>query len=97
MFILNEKGIKIFNSEFVEAFALSSKDSGDVLVVATYGDDRAAKTLGAYKDYEEAKDALTQLFGALSVEQAYFSMPLSRKANEEYLIKDARTKRKGGS
>lgn len=97
MMILDEKGIKIFNSEFIESYTLSYKDSGDVLVVATYSDERVAKTLGAYKDHEEAKNALDQLFGAFSVEQAYFSMPLSRKRNEEFHIKDARTKRKGGS
>lgn len=96
MYILSDDGNKIFNSEFVETFALSDKDTA-VLVVATYSDNRPAKKIGAYKDFEEAKDALSQLYGALSVEQTYFSMPLSRMNNEERIIKDARTKRKGGS
>lgn len=94
--ILSEDGGKIFNSAFIETYFIA--DKGDaVLINATYGDDRQVKMLGRYKDMEEARDALTRLFGAFSVEQAYFSMPLSRRNYEEAIVKDARTKRKGGS
>lgn len=96
MIILSEDGCKMFNSDFIETYIIT--DKGDnVLIAATYGEERPPKTLGRYKDIDEAKDALLQLYGAFSGNQIYFTMPDSRQKYEEAIIKDARTKRRGGS
>lgn len=88
---------QIISSDFVQRFCVADKKDA-VLIVASYdtGDSRPV-TIGRYKDAREAKDALADILTALAGDQEYFYMPESRLAHEQVVIKDARTKRKGGS
>ena len=96
MYILNGKQTEIVNSEFVERFcAVEKPDAG--LIVASYGADRPPVTLARYKDMTEAVSNLGALLGALADGQYCFVMPDSLLYGEQATIKDARTKRKGGS
>lgn len=93
MYIL--AGKQLINSRFVERFCLVEKNDA-VLVVASYNDTRPAVTLSRYKNMHEATGILEELMYALSGGQTTFSMPDSSLFHEK-IIKDARTKRKGGS
>lgn len=96
MYILNGKQTEIVNSEFVERFcAVEKPDAG--LIVASYGADRPPVTLARYKDMKETMKNLGTLFGALADGQYCFVMPESLMYCEQATIKDARTRRKGGS
>ncbi|MCD7805423.1 MAG: hypothetical protein LUH03_09860 [Oscillospiraceae bacterium] len=96
MFIMNERDTEIVNSDYVERFTIT--DKGDaVLVSASFGYNRPAATMGRYKGMKEARDALAGLMSALVAKQPDFHMPMSRYYDEEQTVKDARTKRRGGS
>ncbi len=96
MYIIGENGNAIIDSQRVERFRVDTKPDA-ALIVASYGEDRAPRTIARYKDAAEAKDALEDLAQALAGGTALFRMPDSRYYFEETHIKDARTKRKGGS
>ena len=93
MYIL--AGKQLINSNFVERFCIVEKNDA-ALVVASYNDTRPAVTLSRYKNIHEATGVLVELMYALSGEQTTFSMPDSSLYHEK-IIKDARTRRKGGS
>ena len=96
MYIMDAMQNTVLNSDFVERFLVA--DKGDAaLVIASYSQDRIPVTMGRYKDKKEAQEALGNLFSALYGGQAGFTMPDSTIYYEEHTIKDARTKRKGGS
>lgn len=96
MYIFSENEREIINTDFVERFCISEKPDAS-LIIASYGAERAPVTIGRYKDYNEAKGAFGQLLGALINDHAYVYMPPSSYYSEEPRVKDARTKRKGGS
>lgn len=95
MYIMNEAGTEILNSDFVERFCMVKKPDA-ILIVASYGADRCV-TIGRYGDINEAAEVMDNLSGALAVGQAFFDMPISLLFAEQALKKDARTRRKGGS
>lgn len=94
MYILNR--FQIINSEFVERFCIAEKPDA-ALIVASYNHERPPVTLGRYRDLKEAEGVLGQIFSAMAGGQSGFDMPESLYSSEEYIKKDARTKRKGGS
>lgn len=96
MYILNQSKMEIHNSEFVERFCIAEK-SDAALIVASLGRDKQPNTLGRYKTPKEARDVLFELFSALRYREESYEMPLSELVAGERHIKDARTKRKGGS
>lgn len=96
MYILSGNRKEIVNSEFVERFCVVVKDDA-ALIVASYSALRQPVTVARYADLREAVDALGQLMGALAGGQACFDMPESRLYANERFMRDARTKRKGGS
>lgn len=97
MYIMNANAREIVNSNFVERFTVSNKGDA-VLISASYSkSDGACITLARYKDIDEAKNAMNDLFLALAGGCEYFYMPDSEKYYNEKPKKDARTKRKGGS
>ena len=96
MYIGNNGYSQIINSEFVERFVCVQK-SDAVLIVASYNDVRPPVTMGRYRDMKEAQDALGELLNALAGGQTVFHMPESLLHGEQTAIRDARTKRKGGS
>ena len=96
MYILNQSGTEIHNSEFVERFCIAEKPDVS-LIVASMGRDKQPNTLGRYKNIKEARDVLFSLFYAISYDEQSYEMPLSEVVAGEKHIKDARTKRKGGS
>ncbi|MDO4564820.1 MAG: hypothetical protein Q4C04_04330 [Clostridia bacterium] len=96
MYILNGQGAEVLNSDRVERFCIAAKEDA-ALIVASYDNVRPAVTVARYKDVKEAKDALHSLFNAISEGQGSFVMPDSLLYWAEKQIKDARTKRKGGS
>jgi hypothetical protein len=96
MYILSGNDHEIVNSEFVERFRIVEKPDA-VLIVASYSDVRPPITLARYRDMEEAEDALIELFRDLYCKEAYFRMPESSYHAAEAEVRDARTKRKGGS
>lgn len=96
MYIFDGSRKQIINAEFVERFCISEKDDA-TLIVASYSSSRPPVTLARYENTAEAKGALADLFYAISGGQAYFEMPESRLYSPEHPIKDARTKRRGGS
>ena len=96
MYILNLYRTEVINAEFVERFRVFDKDDA-ALITAVYGEGRPPITLARYENISEAKEALADLFCAIAGGQAYFEMPESRLYSSEHVIKDARTKRKGGS
>lgn len=96
MIIMNPQGSMILNSDFVERFLVVEKP--DVcLIIASYHEERQPVTIARYKDMEEAKDTLVDLFGALREGQYGYFMPDSKLFYEQETKRDARTKRKGGS
>lgn len=98
MYIMNNSENMIIDSHYVERFCLAKKEDA-VLIVASYGDNRAPVTVGRYKDEKEAKEELNRLFVALSEadDVSRYYMPLGRYYAEQVWIRDARTKRRGGS
>lgn len=96
MYILSGKNDAIIDSTFVERFCIV-KHQDAVLIVASYSDVRLPVTIGKYADGNEAEEAFSALFGALSGEQRYFIMPSSVLFTRERAVSDARTKRRGGS
>ena len=96
MLILNGAKNQIINTEFVERFCISEKDDA-ALIVLSYSSERPPVTLARYKNAQEAKEALSDLFYAVAGGQTYYTMPDSVLYAEERVKKDARTKRKGGS
>ena len=96
MYIMNAMCNEIINSEFVERFHV--EDKGDAaLLIASYSDTRRPVTMGRYKTEKEAIDALMDMYAALYGGQTGYIMPESRYYAEEFIKKDARQKRKGGS
>lgn len=96
MYILNQSKTEIHNSEFVERFCIAEKPDA-ALIVASMGRDKQPNTMGRYKNVQEARDVLFELFSALHHDEESYEMPLSELIAGERHIKDARTKRKGGS
>ena len=96
MYIMDACGNMIVNSDFVERFLVVDKDDAS-LVVASYNDVRKAVTLGRYDRGREAREVLGSMLSALADDKKYFVMPDSHLSFPEKVIKDARTKRKGGS
>lgn len=96
LYIMSENGKQIINTEFVERFCIVEKEDA-ALVVASYSDVRAPVTIGKYLDAAEAKGVLADIMAALSGVQCYYNMPGSRLFAGEYIKKDARIKRRGGS
>lgn len=96
MFIMNNKGLEVINSQFVERFCISIKPDA-ALIVASYSDQRAPVTVARYADAAEAKEALVELSQALAGGTELFYMPDSRLFFAETERHDARVKRKGGS
>ena len=98
MYILNGAKNQIVNTDFVERFCIAEKNDATLILLSySSGSECPPVTLARYKDAKEAQEALGDLFAALTEEQGYFIMPESRYYCEEKTIKDARTKRKGGS
>lgn len=96
MYLLTEAGSQIVNTEFVERFCVARKPDA-VLIVASYSTERPPVTLGRYADGQEACAALLELYGAMAGGQACFTMPEGRVHSGEAQVRDARTKRRGGS
>lgn len=96
MYILNGNGTQIVSSEFVERFCVVEKEDA-ALIVLSYSAERPPVTLARYKDVSEAKETLSDLFGAIAGGQACYTMPESQLFGMERIKKDARTKRRGGS
>ncbi len=97
MYIMSGDGKQIINSDFVERFAVASKD-GTALVIASYstGDDKRPCALERYRNTDEAKTALADMMASLASDQACYYMPPSSYYAEP-IKKDARVKRRGGS
>lgn len=96
MYILNQSKTEVHNSEFVERFCVAEKPDA-ALIVASIGRDKQPNTMGRYKNIQEARDVLYELFSALRSDEYSFEMPMSEQVAGERRIKDARTKRRGGS
>ena len=96
MYIVTSDGKQIVSSEYVERFLIVDKPDAK-LIVASYSDQRPAVTLGRYANDKESQGAFGQLLSALAGGQSMFYMPDSILYHGEKIIKDARTKRKGGS
>lgn len=96
MYLLTENEREIVNTDFVERFCLADKDDA-TLVVASYSHARPPVTMARYRNTKEAEDALQELFTALGAGRECFSFPTSLIRGEQTLIRDARTKRRGGS
>lgn len=95
MYILTSDQKSVVDSGYVQRFCLAEKPDA-TLVIASYSADRAV-TIGKYADAEEAHGVLAGLYTALSTGAESYAMPDSRLFGEERWIRDARTKRKGGS
>lgn len=97
MYIMSCRGKEIVNSDFVERFRIDEKDDCD-LIIASYSASARPVTMARYpKETKEAQAALNDLFMALTGGQQSFYMPESTLYDRERIIKDARTKRRGGS
>lgn len=94
MYIVTSSAKDIVDSSFVERFCIVEKPDA-VLVIASYSAERAV-TIGKYANREEADDAFFSLLHHLP-HDAVFYMPDSALFHAEARVKDARTKRKGGS
>ena len=97
MYILTERQREIINSEFVERFMIATKDDASLILASYRIGDGGAVTIGRYADDKEAKDVLSNLFGALANRSTYYTMPESSYYAKETWKRDARTKRRGGS
>lgn len=96
MWILNQSGLEVYNSEFFDHFLVVSKPDAS-LIVASKGRDVTPYTLGRYVDIPEAQVVLGSLYNALRTGNVSFDMPLSERISPEYEVRDKRAKRKGGS
>ena len=96
MYILNQAGTEIINSEYMERFCVARKPE-NALVVASPGRDKQPTTLGRYENVTEACEVLDALFDALRYSEDSFLMPPSCAHADDYRIRDARQKRRGGS
>lgn len=97
MYIMIGNGKEILNSDFVERFRIDGKDDCD-LIIASYSSSERPVTMARYpKATNEALAALNDLFTALIGGQQSFYMPMSTLYDGEFIIKDARIKRRGGS
>lgn len=96
MYILNERGLEILNSDFIQRFAIAQKPDA-ALIVASYGETERPITMGRYKNLTEAKDVLMRLYAALRNGEPDYELPPSSYYDNESIRRDARTKRKGGS
>ncbi len=94
MYILTSDQKSVIDSSYIQRFCIAKKPDA-TLIIAYYSVDRAV-TIGRYTD-EEAYGALAELYSALSTGAERHSMPDSRLFGEESWIRDARTKRRGGS
>lgn len=98
MYVMTSNGAQIINSDFVERFVLAEKpDAALILASYTSANEPPPVTIGRYKDREEAQGVLSDLFSALASKFDCYTMPDSVLFFEQRLIKDARTRRKGGS
>lgn len=98
MYILNERQTEIINSDYVERFVVAEKpDAG--LCIASYArtGEKQCVTIGRYKNLKEAQEALAGLFLAMAAGETSYRMPPSLYYDEERTVRDARTKRRGGS
>lgn len=97
MFIMSANGNEILNADFVERFRIDEKNDFD-LIIASYSPETKPITIARYqKGKQEAQSALNELFAALIGGQQFFYMPMSTLYDEARIVKDARTKRRGGS
>ena len=96
MYILNQSRTEIHNSDFFERFCISEK-SDAALIVSSASRNSQPNTMGRYADKKEAQEILLELYTALHTGASDFEMPPSKRYAEEVHIRDARTKRKGGS
>lgn len=92
---MSQNGRIIVNSEYTDHYSIAAKDDAVLIVAGCHGG--RPVTLGRYKEEKEASSALGELYAALIGGQSGFDMPESRLFAEEYIKKDARTKRRGGS
>ena len=98
MYILNQTGTQIYNSDFFDHFLVSSEGNLKTLIASKGRDDRSAfYVMGRYCTTEEAKGVLLNLLDALCANESRFEMPLSEAVAPEPVIYDKRTKRRGGS
>ena len=96
MYILNQSGTEIHNSDFFERFCICVKDDA-ALIVSSVSRTTQPNTLGRYADKKEAQEILLELYTALHSGSRCYEMPQSRRRMEEPVVKDARVKRRGGS
>ncbi len=95
MYILNGPGKEIVNSDFVERFCIVEHED-TAMIIASYNANRAV-TLSKYKDLPEASSVLGDMLAALAGGQTSYEMPESSLFYGQRTIKDARTRRRGGS
>lgn len=96
MYVLNASKTVIHNTDYIERFHMV--DKGDaVLIIASQRHGDQPDTLGRYGTVSEARSVLLDLFTALYGGASCFEMPQSVRDAGEIHVKDARTKRKGGS
>ena len=93
---MSGNGRELINTDFVERFCIVEKPDA-ALVIASYNAERPPVTIAKYINAKEAKAALSDLFSAIAEDWRQFAMPDSALFYEQGTIKDARTKRKGGS
>lgn len=95
MYILTGNKKEIIDSRFVERFCLVEKPDA-YIIIASYSTEHMV-TIGKYGNQAEADEVLDKLYYALAYEDEKFEMPISSLFYGERAVKDARTKRKGGS
>lgn len=96
MHILNDRKGVIVDSRSVAEFFLTDTSDSTLLSLRWFGTEEP-QTFERYRDRKEARDALGQLFCALSEGKATWILPESTYYFDEHIKRDARTKRKGGS
>ena len=96
MYLLDTAKTTIHETDAYDRIKIVAK-SDAVLIVGFQDCDHPAITLGKYADTDEAQAVLSELFYALSAGKTSFEMPDSRLFHGEKPIRDARTKRRGGS
>lgn len=96
MWIANSRTGLLVNTRYVTRIILT--DTGDCSLVSAVimGEERIT-TLERYKNHKEAAEAASKIYLALAANQDMVDMPDSGYYYEERRVKDARTKRKGGS
>lgn len=95
MFILNQTCTEIVNADLEERICVVNQPDAKLIIVGSRNDTRAI-TLGRYETMKVARDVLFELFTALRSGEDY-EMPWSEIVNGEKHVRDARTKRRGGS